>query len=139
MRSPILSIAAVYLLPLLLIFSVFVLLRGHDEPGGRFIGGLVAAAAFTLYSLAFSVRQALRVLRVSPRLLIALGLILAVISGLIGLALGKPFMTAIWNLDLVLPAIGKLSTVLLFDTGVYFVVLGVVLTIVFTFFEDEAF
>ena len=55
-NSPIFRTAARLLMPLLLLFSVFLLLRGHNEPGGGFVGGLVAAAAFALYAIAFGVQ-----------------------------------------------------------------------------------
>ena len=136
MRSVILSTATRFLLPLLLVFSVFVLLRGHNDPGGGFIAGLVAAAAFALYALAFDVREARATLRVSPRTLIAVGLIIATMAGCFPLLLGYPFLTGLES-DLILPAIGHLSVPLFFDVGVNLVVIGVVLTIVFTFFQNE--
>jgi L-alanine-DL-glutamate epimerase-like enolase superfamily enzyme len=55
MNSLILRTAARYLLPLLILFSIFLLFRGHNEPGGGFVAGLVAAAAFALYALAADV------------------------------------------------------------------------------------
>ncbi len=64
MTSLILSTATRYMLPLLLLFSIFLLLRGHNEPGGGFVGGLVAAAAFALYAIAFDVATARRTLGV---------------------------------------------------------------------------
>lgn len=138
MRSLILSTASRFLLPLLLVFSIFVLLRGHNDPGGGFIGGLVASAAFALYALAFDVEDARRALRTSPRNLIAGGLLLALIGGSFPLLLGESFMTGLqW--EPTIPAIGHLSVPLVFDTGVYLVVMGVVLTIVFTFFENDDF
>ena len=64
----ILNTAARFLMPLQLMFSIFLLLRGHDEPGGGFIAGLVAAGAFTLYLFAFGVSATKEVLRmVDPR------------------------------------------------------------------------
>lgn len=135
MPSLILSTAARYLLPLLLLFSVFLLLRGHDEPGGGFVGGLVGAAAFVLVGIAAGVDQARRLLRVDPRAALAAGLLLAVASGLPGVALGRPFLTGWW---VTLPVAGgaKLGTPLLFDLAVYLVVLGAALTIVFALMEE---
>ena len=75
MTSLILSTAARYLLPLLLLFSFFILIRGHNEPGGGFIGGLVAAAAFALNAIAFDVGSTRRTLRIDPRTLIPAGLL----------------------------------------------------------------
>ena len=130
-QSVILITATRYLLPLLLLFSFFLLLRGHNEPGGGFVGGLVAAAALALYALATSVGEAQRVLRIDLRTLIGIGLATALTAGLIGLFSGMPFLTGIWS-NQPAPVIGKLGTPLLFDVGVYFVVIGVTLKILFT-------
>jgi multicomponent Na+:H+ antiporter subunit B len=134
-QSLILSTATRYLLPLLLLFSLFLLMRGHYEPGGGFVGGLVAAAAFSLYAIAFDVQRTRQLLRIDPRGLIGLGLLLAVLSGLFGWSQGKPFMTAIWGSQ-TWPVLGKVGTPLLFDIGVYLVVLGVILKIVFSLAEE---
>lgn len=135
MTSLILSTAARYLLPLLLLFSLYLLLRGHNEPGGGFVGGLVAAAAFSLYALAYDVATARRAMLLGPRNLIGLGLLAAAGSGLLALANGQPFMTGIWS-DRELPVLGKAGTPLLFDMGVYMVVVGVMLTIIFSLAEE---
>lgn len=133
MRNPsiILVTATRYLLPLLLLFSFFLLLRGHNEPGGGFVGGLVAAAALALYALATSVTEAQRLLRIELRTLIGIGLLTALFAGLIGLMRGMPLLTGLWSSQPV-PAIGKVGTPLLFDVGVYLVVIGVTLKILFT-------
>ncbi|MEJ2556894.1 MAG: Na+/H+ antiporter subunit B [Anaerolineae bacterium] len=135
MRSLILSTATRYLLPLLLLFSIFLLLRGHNEPGGGFVGGLVAAAAFALYAIAYDVPQARRALGLDPRTLMAVGLLAAAGSGGLSLVAGKPFMTGLWSAQEV-PVLGKVGTPLVFDTGVYLVVIGVVLMIIFTLAEE---
>ncbi len=134
MTSLILSTAARYMLPLLLLFSVFLLLRGHNEPGGGFVGGLVAAAAFSLYAIAYDVATARRVLGIDPRFLIGLGLLVALGSGVVSLAQGLPFMTGLWS-EYAWPILGKVGTPLLFDIGVYLVVIGVTLTIIFALAE----
>ena len=134
-QSLILSTASRYLLPLLLLFSVFLLLRGHNEPGGGFVGGLVAAAAFSLHAIAFEVAETRRLLRVDPLALIGSGLLMATVSGLIGIVAGKPFMTALWSSQQ-LPVLGKVGTPLLFDLGVYLVVLGITLKIIFALAEE---
>ena len=82
------STATRYLLPVLLLFSVFLLFRGHNQPGGGFVGGLVAAAAFTVYAIAFKVQSALMLLGTHPRNLIASGIAIALGSGLVGLVPG---------------------------------------------------
>ena len=134
-QSLILSTATRYLLPLLLLFSIFLLLRGHYEPGGGFVGGLVAAAAFALHAIAFGVPHTRGVLRVDPRVLIGAGVLVAAFSGLFAWLFGNPYLTAVW-LKQPWPVLGKVGTPLLFDLGVYFVVLGVVLKIVFVLAEE---
>lgn len=138
MRSLILSTAARMLMPLLLLFSVFLLLRGHNKPGGGFVGGLVAAAAFSLYALAYGARAARRLLRVPPHVLIGTGLLIALSSGVVSLLAGGQFMQGLWG-DVRLPALGEihLGTPLLFDVGVYLAVVGVTLIDVFTLSEDR--
>lgn len=134
MTSLILRTATRYLLPLLLLLSVYLLLRGHNEPGGGFVGGLVAASAYALYMIAFDVETARKILRVDPRQLIAVGLLTASLSAALSWVLGLPFMTGLW-LEQTLPIIGKLGTPFIFDVGVYFVVVGVCLMILFTVAE----
>ena len=138
MRSIILSTAARYLMPMLLMFSIFVLLRGHDEPGGGFVGGLVAASGFALYVLSDGVDATRRAMRISPRIFIAGGLLTAVLSAIFPLLLGEVFMKGLWASDAwkAVPGIGAPGTPFFFDLGVYFVVMGVVVGIVFAFFED---
>ena len=131
MKSIIFSSATRYMMPLLLLFSLFVMLRGHNEPGGGFVGGLIAAAAFSLMSLAHGVPTARRMLVADPRSLIAFGLLTAVLSGLTSNVFGRPFMTGIWTRG-GLPVVGAIGTPQIFDVGVFLTVLGVVLTFVFT-------
>ena len=136
MDSLILRSAARLLLPLLLLFSIFLLLRGHNEPGGGFSAGLVAAAAFALLTIATDVPTTRRTLRMSPRIFIGAGLLVATASGAVGLIGGGAFLTGLWA-ELPLPGGVKLAvgTPLLFDVGVYLVVIGVVLTIVLSLME----
>jgi multisubunit Na+/H+ antiporter MnhB subunit len=109
---------------LLVGMSVIVLLRGHNEPGGGFIGGLLAAAGFVVHGLAFGAPHARRLLRTHPLNFLAAGLLLAALSGVPGLWRGSEYMAAQWWGDLL--QVGKFGTVLLFDVGVYLVVLGAV-------------
>ena len=137
MTSLILSTAARYLLPLLLLFSLFILIRGHNEPGGGFIGGLVAAAAFALNAVAFDARSTRRTLRIDPRVLIPTGLSIALVSGIVPLLYADNFMTAKW-FSIFVPGLEQLDigTPLLFDCGVYLLVLGVALTMILTLAEE---
>ena len=135
MTSLILSTATTYLLPLLLLLSVYLLIHGHNLPGGGFVGGLVAAAAFGLYTIAHGVEEARKVLYVNPIVLIASGLSIALVSGVVSIFFRQPFLTGLWS-DLKMPVLGKVGTPLLFDAGVYLVVIGVTLMIVFSLAED---
>ena len=136
-NTVILHTAALALLPLQLLFSVFLLLRGHDEPGGGFIAGLVASGAFVLYLFAHGVEATRKVLRFDARDLLAVGLLLGVLSTVPALLQGDAFLTAVWWIfDLAGTEI-KLSTVLIFDIGVYLAVLGTILTIVVSLTEAE--
>ncbi len=136
MFSVILSTASRYLLPLLLIFSFFLLLRGHNEPGGGFVGGLVAAAAYALYFIANGVEKAEKLLKVEPIKLIAIGLSFALLSTIPSLLAQKNFMTGVW-LKINFPVVGKVGTPLLFDVGVYLLVLGISLKIIFSLAEED--
>ena len=131
--SPIFRTAARLLMPLLLLFSVFLLLRGHNQPGGGFVGGLVAAAAFALYGLAYGIERTQRALLVTPLRLLAVGLAIALLSGVPAVLAGEPFLTAQWTHGAV-----AAGTPMLFDIGVFLVVCGVVLMMIFSLAEEEA-
>lgn len=136
MGSLILSRATRLMMPVLLVFSVFLLLRGHNAPGGGFVGGLIASTAFALLAIADDVDHARRVLFIEPRRVMGLGLLTALSAGLIGLLVGGDFFEGIWP-GITLPVIGKLGTPMLFDVGVFFVVVGFTLTVVFTLLSEE--
>lgn len=137
MESVILRTAIRFLLPLLLLSSVFLFLRGHNEPGGGFVGGLVASGAIALYAMTHSSAAAREVVRVSPRVLIGSGLLMSLSSGLAPLLMGRPFLTGLWTTTK-LSGLGEvhLGTPLLFDLGVYSVVTGVTLVFVFSLLEE---
>ena len=135
MKSLILQTASRYLMVLLVLFSVFMLFRGHNEPGGGFVGGLLIAGAFALYALAYQAKAARHLLRFDPRTIIGIGLATAVGSGLAAVLYGQPFLAGQW-LPYSIPFLGKLGTVLFFDLGVYLVVLGTTLLVLFTLEEE---
>ena len=126
MSSLILRTATRYMQPILVLFSVFLLLAGHNEPGGGFAGGL------------YGVEDARRLLYVSPQGLAGAGLLAAAGSGIPSLVYGKPFMTGLWHEGDV-PGFGEIAvgTPLLFDVGVYLAVIGVTLSIVLNLAEEE--
>lgn len=135
LQNTFLRTAADYLLPLLLLFSVFVLLRGHYLPGGGFVGGLIASIAFVLHSFAYSTRETKQLFRRDPFFLIPVGLSLTFISAILPAFAGEIFLSALWFAES-LEVIGSVGSALFFDVGVYVVVVGVVLTILFTISEN---
>jgi multicomponent Na+:H+ antiporter subunit B len=137
MKSVILAAGTRILVALLLVFSVFMLLRGHNEPGGGFIGGLIGATGFVVYAIAIGTQSARRALRVKPENLAMIGLGIALFAGVMAIAFGDGFFTGQWlflgatETEKGLP----ISSVLVFDVGVYLVVMGSILTLVFALEE----
>lgn len=137
MRTLIFRTAAPYLTTLMLMFSVFVLLRGHNEPGGGFIGGLIAASAFAIYGIAFGVPAVRRALYFHPMAVSGAGLLLAALSGWLSFAFGAPFLTGLWASPGLLGVSVDISTVMAFDIGVYLVVVGAITSIALALEERE--
>ena len=131
MNSVVLRTTARFLLPLLLMFSVVLLLKGHNAPGGGFVGGLVSAAAFSIYAIAFGTDAARKALGINLHALTGIGVILAILSGVPALLMGDPYLTGIW---FEIPVVGlgalKIGTPLFFDIGVYCTVWGVALLMI---------
>ncbi|ODV13452.1 MAG: hypothetical protein ABT20_02050 [Rubrivivax sp. SCN 70-15] len=124
-RLVILEVAARPLYWLILAASLAVLLRGHDEPGGGFIGGLLAVTASVLWAVAHGAEAATRRLPLrSPVRLAALGVLVAAVSGLPAWVLGKAYLTHLWASVPLGFALLPVSTVLVFDLGVYLCVWG---------------
>jgi multicomponent Na+:H+ antiporter subunit B len=137
MNTVIFRTIAPFITALMLLFSVFILLRGHNEPGGGFIGGLIAASALAIYGIAFGVEAVRRAIRFHPLALSGFGLLLACLAGLISILFAVPFMTGLWVYPVVAGVEVPLSSVMLFDLGVYFVVLGAVASIALALEERE--
>lgn len=129
MNTLIFRVMAGPIVTVMLIFSVFICLRGHNEPGGGFIGGLIAASAMAVFGMAAGVDAVRRALKFDVLGYAGFGVFIAGLSGLLSLATGSPFLTSIW---LYLP-IGKetvpFSTPMVFDIGVFFVVFGTLTSI----------
>lgn len=131
MDSLILRAATRALAPLLLLLSLFLLWRGHNEPGGGFIGGLVAASAAALQGIAFGPAAARRMLVLPPVAVAGLGLALAVASAIPSALFGLPPMEALWaKIDLGDGVYIPLGTPLMFDVGVFLVVAGGVVALI---------
>ena len=116
-----------------LVFGVYLLFAGHNQPGGGFAGGLVAGLAFVLRYLAGG-RAALReAMAVDPGVPLGLGLVVAGVTGIVPLLLGGQLLeSASVSLDLPLLGVAKVTSALAFDTGVFLVVVGLVLGVLRT-------
>lgn len=139
MRASIILIAATRLLvALLLLFSVYMLLRGHNLPGGGFIGGLIGATGFVLYAIAHGAQATRNALVYEPQDIAMVGLGIALFAGVFALFFGDGFFTGQWWFigDRASGDYIPLSSVLIFDIGVYLVVFGSILTLVLAL-EDE--
>jgi multicomponent Na+:H+ antiporter subunit B len=133
MNSQILHIAARIIKPLFVLTSLVVLYRGHNMPGGGFIGGLLAASGYIFYMLAYDVKSTLKKMWIKPFELMAWGLLMAFASGFAGLFHATPFLTGRW-----ISVFGiKLGSPTLFDVGVYLTVIGVLLTIMVAILDKE--
>jgi multicomponent Na+:H+ antiporter subunit B len=137
MNTLILRTVAPPLTALMLLFSVFVLLRGHNEPGGGFIGGLIAASALAIYGIAFGVGAVRRAIRFHPMAIAGAGLFVSTVAGLISILFRVPFMTGLWIYPHILGTEVPLSTVMAFDIGVYLVVLGAIVSIALALEQDS--
>lgn len=126
-------------LPVVFLFGIYLLLRGHNEPGGGFIAGLVTAASFVLQALAFGVSDARSRLTHLLRPAFAIGLLLAIAAGLVATLRGDPFLKH-YHAYVPVPGDGAyhLSTTLIFDIGVFLVVVGTVVALVSVFAESDA-
>ncbi len=137
MNTLIFRTAAPFLTALMLLFSVFVLLRGHNEPGGGFIGGLIAASALAIYGIACGVTAVRRAIVFHPLTIAGFGLLAATVAGFLSVFAGVPFMTGLWIYPHLFGMEMALSTVMLFDTGVYLVVVGAITSIALALEERE--
>jgi multicomponent Na+:H+ antiporter subunit B len=135
MTSLILQTVSRVLIPIQIAFSLFLLLRGHNEPGGGFAGALVIAIALALHSVAFSPQATRKLLPVEPLMLVGLGLIAALLAGALGLVAGQAFLTGQW-LDVGVVGV-TFGTPLLFDIGVYLLVTGMTAAVLLRLMEDQ--
>lgn len=132
MNSVIFRVGSAVILPFALALSLCLLWRGHNEPGGGFIGGLIAAAGYACYALPRGYTALRQVLPIDSLQLLALGLGAALVSGVAGLVRNTAYLTHVWT------EIGGLAlgTTLLFDIGVYLTVIGAILTFLSLFLEQ---
>lgn len=134
----ILQTATKVLVFLILTFAIYVLLSGHHEPGGGFIGGLITASAIVLLCLAFDVHTVRQSLPVDFKLVGAAGVMLAIVSGAAAMLFNQNFLYQTFAyVDLPLFGVTELATAVVFDLGVYMAVIGTALTIILSISEDE--
>ncbi len=135
--SVFLQFIAKLMMPVLIMFSLFLLLRGHNEPGGGFVGGLVGSGSIVLMVMAYGPDEVRRRLHIDFLRAMLYGIFLAVIAGVIGLISGGAFLQSSWR-DVVIQSIGQLDfgTPMLFDIGVYIAVFGVTVSIVMNMAEE---
>lgn len=122
---------------IVLLFSLYLLLRGHNLPGGGFIAGVMTALAILLQAITSDVRQVRRVFRLDPRTLAGGGLLLSFTTGLVPMLLGYPFLTSTFG-HLHVPGLGdvEIASAFFFDLGVYCVVVGGTLLMMMTLAEE---
>jgi len=129
-RSVIFEVVVRLLFHTMLVYSVYLLFSGHNSPGGGFAAGLVVGIALAVRYLAGGRYELGEALPLQPGLLLGLGLFLSAGVGLVALVLGD-YVLRSWVLEAHLPVLGEvhLVTSLVFDLGVYLVVIGLVLDI----------
>ena len=120
------------------LYSVYIFTAGHYYPGGGFIGGLMTAGAIVLLLITYDIKTVAKILPINYRILTAIGLLFAIGTSAGSILFHVPFLTHVFTYVDV-PLLGELSlhTATLFDLGVYFVVVGVTMTIIQTIGEDE--
>lgn len=139
MKSHLLLIASRFLSWPFFILSLWILYRGHNLPGGGFIGGLVGASGFLFYDLSGYGRPKSGFFALNSFTFLTAGLATAVLSGIPGLLAGKGFLAGFWLPGFTLPVLGAvhLGTPLIFDIGVYLTVIGFILLLAGTLAEEE--
>jgi multicomponent Na+:H+ antiporter subunit B len=137
MNTLIFRTAAPTIVAVMLVFSVFVLLRGHNEPGGGFIGGLIAASAIAVYAMAAGVSAVRSAIKLQPTTFAGFGVFIAAASGFLSFGEHVPFLTGLWTELHLGESTVALSSPLLFDIGVYFAVFGTVSAIALALETDE--
>lgn len=129
-RSLILDTTTRFVFDATIVLSAYLLFAGHNQPGGGFVGGLVAAAAIALRYIAGGIDDVRSLVKVRPWTFLAVGLAVAVGTALVPLALGDgPLNQQAFEWHPALLGKVKVTTATVFDTGVYLIVVGLVLMI----------
>lgn len=124
---------------ILLGFAFYLLMAGHNSPGGGFVGGLATSAAFLLMYMAYGEKAIKKIIPINFIQLIPIGLLIAILTGLGSLVFNLPFLTQAFTV-VHIPIFGEveLATAMLFDVGVYLTVLGTTMTIILSIATDRA-
>jgi len=124
--TPMLAAVMPLLFCLAVVFAGYLLLRGHDEPGGGFVGGMVVAISFVLLGMAVRQRRFFLLDHIAPLSLMMLGLAFATAAAVLPLIFKEGFMVAaFWKGSTLF------STPFLFDLGVFLLIIGAVTAIIF--------
>jgi multisubunit Na+/H+ antiporter MnhB subunit len=136
-RSLILDTTVRLVFDAVLVFSVYLLFAGHNQPGGGFVGGLVAAAGIALRYIAGGIADVRNLVPIRPWTFLSIGLGLAVGTAIVSMAGGGDPLDQ-RAVELTLPLLGdiKVTSATVFDSGVYLVVVGLVLMIFEALGED---
>ena len=137
MKTVIFRTIAPALTAIMVVFSIFVLLRGHNEPGGGFIGGLIAASAIAIYGIAVGVENVRKALRFDPISMAGFGVFIAAFAGLLSIGQSLPFLTGLWGYIPFGETKITVSTPMLFDIGVYFAVVGTIGAVALALEEED--
>jgi len=122
----------------IILFSIYIFFAGHNSPGGGFVGGLLTTGAFVLLLLAYDLKTVQKLLPFNTMIVVAVGLLLSLGMASASLIFNVPFFTHVFD-DFNLPLFGETSlhTAMIFDAGVYLVVVGAALTIIQTIGGDS--
>ena len=132
-RSVVLETTVRLVFHTVLVFGLYLLFAGHNQPGGGFVGGLVCGTAFVLRYVARGRVEIASAVPVDPGVPLGAGIVLAALTGVVPLLLGRDYLRS-GVYELAVPVLGdvKLTSALVFDTGVFLVVVGMVLALLRT-------
>lgn len=123
---------------ILLGFAFYLLMAGHNSPGGGFVGGLTTSAALLLMYMAYGEKAVKKMIPINYIILIPIGLLFALGTGFAALMFDQAFLTHAFTL-IELPILGEveLASAMLFDIGVYLTVIGTTMTIILNIAMDQ--
>ena len=139
MKPVLLQLTSGYLSRILYLLAFIFFMKGHNNPGGGFIAGLMVASAIILTMLAEDTASVQRSFLIRPLKLAIFGVIIALTSALLPILAGESFFTGLWLPEFSLPLIGTVhaGTPLLFDLGVFLTVIGFTVSVIFDLENTE--